>query len=140
MNSTFVTSTLTFTYDALSINIQAWFIPLDILAITSMICVILLSIVYLFLLIVDKACHTVPMLLIGNTCFIAFLAACSILSMSIFTLQNDLKQIKYQDPYCIFRGYTAYVVCTLFNFSFVLQAVHRYLTVVYPTRFFLHSA
>ncbi|CAF1414182.1 unnamed protein product [Adineta steineri] len=127
-------------YNATTINIESWFVLLDILAIICIIFVIILSIIYLFIIILDKTCHTIPLMLIGNTCFIAFLAGCSILSMCIFTLENDLKQIHYQDSLCIFRAYTAYVSCALFNFSFLLQAIYRYITVIYPSYLLWQSA
>jgi len=114
------------------INNQFLFIPLDILGILCMIFVIILSLIYLSIIIFDRTCHTIPLLLIGNTCLTALFAACCILSMCTFTLYNDVKQIDYPDSFCVFRGYTAYVSCALFNFSFLLQALYRYVIVVYP--------
>lgn len=118
---------------------EFWFIPLDILAILCMILVIMLASLYLSIIIFDKTCHTISMMLMGNSCFIALLAGCCILGMCLFTLENDLKQVHYQDSLCVFRGYTAYVSCSLFNFSFLLQALYRYMMVVYPSHFFWHS-
>ncbi|CAF1024113.1 unnamed protein product [Adineta ricciae] len=61
------------------------------------------------------------------------------LSLAVFTLENDLNQVQYYDSYCVFRGYMAYVVTFLQNYSYLLQAVYRYLIVVYPTRFIWQS-
>ncbi|CAF4337677.1 unnamed protein product, partial [Adineta steineri] len=47
-------------------------------------------------------------------------------------LINDLKQIYYPDSYCIFQAYISYATCAAFNYSFVLQALYRYIFVIYP--------
>jgi len=79
-------------------------------------------------------------MLIANSCLTAFIFGSDMLGTAIFMLQNDLKQIFYQDFFCIFRGYVGYVSATLFNFSFALQAIYRYIIVVYPNRLFCQSA
>lgn len=135
-----VTKPLLSMYNASPVTNETWFIPLDILAIVCIVLVIILAVLYLFIILLDKTCHTVPMMLVANTCLIALLAGCCILNMCVFTIENDLKQRNYQDPLCIFRAYTAYVSCALFNFSFLLQAVYRYVTIVYPTHFGWQSA
>jgi len=88
----------------------------------------------------DKTCHTVSMMLVANSYVASLVAACVLLSLCIFTLQNDLKQIYYQDSLCVFRGYLDYVISALFIHSFLIQASHRYVTVVHPTRLFWLSA
>ena len=100
---------------------------------------IILAIIFLLIIILDKTCHTVPMMLIANSYLSALIAGCSALSLGIFTFQNDLKQIQYQDSFCVFRGYISYVAGALFNYSFLLQALYRYLIVIYPTRLFFQS-
>lgn len=55
------------------------------------------------------------------------------LSMASFTLQNDFRQIIFQDSLCSFRVYASLAT---FNYSYLLQAVIRYVTVVYPTCLF----
>jgi hypothetical protein len=107
-----------------------------------MICTILLIILaslFLFIIIFDKTCHTVPMMLIGNTCLSAFVSGCILFSTSLFTLKNDLKQIHYEDALCIFRGYIQYSSFTVMDYSLALQALYRYVIVIYPTRLFLQS-
>ncbi|CAF3705680.1 unnamed protein product [Adineta steineri] len=61
------------------------------------------------------------------------------LFMVIFTLTNDIKQIEYQDRHCILRAYIGYVTCPAYNYSFLLQSIYRYLTVVHPNRPFWQS-
>ena len=54
------------------------------------------------------------------------------LSMTIFTLQTDIKRAIDEDSFCIFRGYIAYLAAALQNHSFALRAIYRYASVVYP--------
>ncbi|CAF0890138.1 unnamed protein product [Adineta steineri] len=118
------------------INIESWFIPFDILNIICLIIAIILTIIFLIIIIFDKTCHTVPMMLVANSCFVILMCASDILWISIFTLQRDLQLNQYQDIFCIFRGYLTYVLCAALNYSFLLQAFYRYLIVVYPARLF----
>jgi hypothetical protein len=120
--------------------IESWFIPFDILLIICSILIILLSIVFLLIIILDKTCHTISMLLIINTSLSGLIMGCILLSFSMFTLENDLRQIEYEDSFCIIRAYIGYVSYTLFNFSFTLQSIYRYMIVVYPTRLFYQSS
>ncbi|CAF4035806.1 unnamed protein product [Adineta steineri] len=122
-----------------TLDFQPWFIPLDILAMVCITLVIILAVLSLLIIILDKTCHTKSIILIANSFLIAFIAGCCILNLHIFTFQNDFKQIYYQDSLCIFRGYTTYVSCALFNYSFLLQAISRYMNVVYPNLLFWQS-
>jgi len=56
------------------------------------------------------------------------------LSIAIFTFENDRKQRIFQDELCAFRDYFGYVGTALLLYSFTLQAIYRYILVVYPTR------
>ncbi len=120
--------------------IESWFIPFDIFMIVCSTLVIIFAILFLFIIISDKTCHTVPMMLTANSCLTAFVLGCSMLSLCVFMLQNDLKQIQYQDSLCIFRAYIDYGSYALFKYSFLLQSIYRYVTAVYPNRFFWQSA
>jgi hypothetical protein len=101
--------------------------------------VIILGSLFLFFIVLDKTCHTVPMMLVANTCLSTLVLGCSMLSLRIFTFQNDLKQIQYEDSLCVFRAYVDYVSSALYIYSFLLQAIYRYVTVVYPNRLFFQS-
>ncbi|CAF1417276.1 unnamed protein product [Adineta steineri] len=118
------------------VTFETWFICFDIFMIIGLILTIILSSIFLLVIISDKTCHTLPMMLIANTCFSQFIFTSDILFMIIVTLKNDLKQIDYQDSLCIVRGYLSYALCIIMNCSFLLQALHRYILVVYPTRLF----
>ncbi|CAF1469547.1 unnamed protein product [Adineta steineri] len=120
-------------------NIESWFIPFDIVMIVCSVFAVILAMLFLIIIILDKTCHTVSMMLVANSC-LAELAFGSIsISMAIFTLQNDIKQIQYQDSLCVFRGFMGYVVAALQFYSFLLQAIYRYIIVIYPTRLFWQS-
>ncbi|CAF1362584.1 unnamed protein product [Adineta steineri] len=125
--------------NSLSTNIESWFIPIDILNIICLSSAIILVLIYLIIIIFDKTCHTVPMLLVANSCLAELLLSSNIFWVAIFTLQNDLKRQAYEDPFCIFRGYIGYVACCAQNYSYFLQAIYRYLKVIYPTRLFWQS-
>ncbi|CAF1508330.1 unnamed protein product [Adineta steineri] len=132
MNSTNFTSIS----NSSTINIESWFIPLDIINIICLTIVISLTIFFLIIIIFDKTCHTVPMMLVANSCLAVFLCASDILWISIFTLQRDIQSNQFQDIFCIFRGYLTYALCAVLDYSFLLQAFHRYVTVIYPVRLF----
>ncbi|CAF1408305.1 unnamed protein product [Adineta steineri] len=114
------------------INIESWFTPIDILIITFTTITIGLPILFLYLILLDKACHTIPMMLVANSCLTAFVFACTMFSSFIIMLRNDLERIYYPDSYCIFRAYISYGTCAVFNYSFVLQALYQYIRVIYP--------
>ena len=132
MNSTFMNNSI-------SITIQLWFIPLDILSIACNIFVIGLAIFFLFTIVFDKTCHTVPMVLVANSCFSELILGGNILWMSIFTLDNDLKQIQYEDSWCIFQGLISYSACAAQSYSYLLQSIYRYVTVIHPDRLYWQS-
>jgi hypothetical protein len=120
--------------------VESWFIPLDILMIVCTTLTIILSIIFLCIIILDKTCHTVPMMLTANSCLSALIAGYVLLSLSISTFQNDLKQIYFEDSLCFLRAYFNYVSNVLFIHSFLTQSIYRYVTVVYPTHLFWQSA
>jgi hypothetical protein len=140
MESTTFLSSLSKDTNATVINIQFWFIPLEIISVTSLILAIISAITFLLIVIIDKTCHTVPMMLVANSCLTEFICACNLLGMAIFALENDLKQIQYQDSLCIFRAYMTYAAGSLQYYSYLLQAIYRYLFVVYPARLTYQSA
>ena len=129
-----------FVNNSFTTAIESWFIPLDILGIVCNTVVMILAILFLLIILLDKTCWTVSMMLVAHSCLTELVGASVGLSIAIFTLQNDLKQIQYQDSFCIFRGYLSYTVCVLNNYSFLLHCIYRYVTAVYPTRLFWQSA
>ncbi len=101
-----------------TINIESWFIPFDVLNVICLIFGIILAVIFLFIVAIDKTCHTVPMTLVANSCLTALILASTLLGMALFTLQNDYKQIPYQDSLCIFLGYMTYVSAALQCYSY----------------------
>ncbi len=139
MNLTSYTTSVTFLNNATTPTAELWFIPFDILGITCLSLATILTIVYLFIIVIDKKCHTVRMMLVGNICLTGFICCTTHISIAVFTLQNDLKQIQYQDSLCIFRGYMSYASLALHVYSYVLSAIYQYVSIVYPTRLFWKS-
>jgi hypothetical protein len=118
------------------ISIEQWFIPFDIFSFICTGFVIVVAIIFLLIIIFDDTCHTIPMLLIANSCLAELICGTVIFSMNVYTFQNDLKQLPYQDSLCVFRGYLSLSSCAIQNYSFLLQSIHRYTTVVYPNSLF----
>ncbi|CAF1285314.1 unnamed protein product [Adineta steineri] len=119
--------------------IELWFIPFDILMIICTIIVILIATIFLIIIILDKTCHTIIMMHVANSCLVELIYAIQLLGVAIFALKNDLQQIQYQDSLCIFRAYIGYVAYGMQNYSYLLQAIYRYITVVYPSYLFYQS-
>ncbi|CAF4069751.1 unnamed protein product [Adineta steineri] len=107
--------------------------------IISLIIAIGLSICSLLIIIFDTTCHTLPMMLVANSSLTQILFATVLLMMTIFSLENDIKQRYYYDLFCIIRGYLSYASCTAMNYSFLLQAIYRYIIVFYPINLFWQS-
>ncbi|CAF1039421.1 unnamed protein product [Rotaria sordida] len=130
---------MTFENHSIIINIESWFIPFDILMIMSTALAIVLALIFLLTIILDKTCHTVPMMLVANSCLAEFIFGSDMLGMALFTFQNDFHQNYYPDSLCIFRGYLGYIVTILQNYSYLLQAIYRYIIIIYPTHLFWQS-
>ncbi|CAF0842153.1 unnamed protein product [Adineta steineri] len=116
------------------INNQAWFIPIDILLIICLTLAIILAMIFLFIVFIDSSCQTVAMILIANSCFSGLSLAVALLWSTIVTFHNDLNQIQYQDATCIMRAYFIYVTFAALCYSLLLQAIYRYIIVIYPNR------
>jgi hypothetical protein len=123
-----------------TIHNESWFIPFDIINVICLSFVIISAITFLLIIIIDKTCHTVPMMLVAYSCLAELIFGSTLLGAAVFTLYNDLKQIQYQDRLCIFHGYMVLVACSFQNYSYLLQAIYRYVVVVYPARLSYQSA
>ncbi|CAF1444620.1 unnamed protein product [Adineta steineri] len=120
-------------------SIESWFIPVDILIIICDVSSVILAILFLIIIIRDRTCRTVPMMLVGNSCFATLMFGSAMVNLTSLTLEKDLIQIYSHDLFCIFAGYLIHVTCAAQNYSFLLQAIYRYLLILHPTRFFWHS-
>ena len=60
-------------------------------------------------------------------------------SLFVWLIFLDRKQIEYQDSLCVFRAYLTYISPGLITYSFFIQALHRYLSVVYQRHLFFKS-
>ncbi|CAF0896509.1 unnamed protein product [Adineta ricciae] len=116
-----------------TVEFKWWFIAIDVLMILSSILSILLALIFLLIVLFNKTCHTVPIMLTTNSCFTQILYGSVILSLATFSLENDRQQKVYQDSFCTLRGYLGYVGTGLLLYSLVLEAIYRYIVIVYPT-------
>jgi hypothetical protein len=140
MNSTLSTASVTFLNNPLRTQVESWFIPLDILAIICLALSIIITTIYLVIIILDKTCHTVRMMLMANVYLTGCICGYVHLAITVFTFRNDLQQIQYQDSLCIVRGYFSYASCAVLCYSYVSSAIYQYMVIVYPTRLFWVSA
>jgi hypothetical protein len=119
---------------------EPWFIPFDIMMIVWCAVAIACFSIFLIVIICDRTCHTVTMMLVAHSCLCECVFSMDVLAMVVFTFQNDLKRLAAVDSLCITRGFIGYIATFLQNHSYLLQAIFRYLKVVYPHRAFLQSA
>ena len=133
MNSTSINDSFVLIY-------ESWFLPIDVITNVCILIGIILALVFFIFILHDKTCHTVPMLLVGNSCFIGIIFGIVMYAMNLFKLLNDVQQNVYRDFFCNCRGYLGYATCSILNFSYFLQAMYRYVRVVYPNRLFYQTA
>lgn len=115
---------------------EFWILPNDILMIICSVLILVFSSLFLLIILIDKTCHTNTMILVGNTFSIGLILGYVLIHSSIFIYLNDLENNLIEDSLCIIRAYIGYVSYTLMNCSFVLQALNRYLLVLYLTRLY----
>ncbi|CAF3693838.1 unnamed protein product [Adineta steineri] len=121
-------------------NFESWFIIMNITIIFFLILAILIAIIFLLIVAFNKTCHTVPIMLTTNSCLVEIIYGSITLSLAVFTFQNDTKQLAYQDALCTFRGYLAFVGTAIYLYSFTLQAIYRYISVVHTAHISWQSA
>jgi len=124
---------MTFNNNSIKLNIESWFIPMDILMIICTCFVIIVALIFVIIIIFDKKFRTVPMMLLCNSFLSELIFGCIMLSMSIFTFKNDLKEIEYEDLFCIFRGYMSYSISSVRSHSYLLQSLYCYISIIYPS-------
>ncbi|CAF1450157.1 unnamed protein product [Adineta ricciae] len=139
MSGNFSIQATLFTTNSTAIINEFWFVPSDILMIICSTLIILLSGLFLLVIVVDKTCHTIPMLLTAHSYIALLIIGCDLLGLATFMLKNDLKQLEYEDSICAVRGYICYTASAVTMYSYLLQSIHRYLTTVYPHRLFWQS-
>ena len=122
-----------------TLTIEYWYIPLDIFRLLCIIITTILSLTCLLLIVLNKTCRTVPMMLVGNTCLAQLICVCTSFILLLFTFKNDWKQIQFEDSLCKFRGYINYSITVIQNSSYNLQSIHRYLIIVHPSLRFYRS-
>ena len=122
-----------------TINNESWFIPIDIITNVCIACALILVTIFFVIILFDKTCQTIPMMLVGNSCLSGIVFGIVIFTINLFKLVNDFKQIEYKDSFCSFRGYAGYASCSILNCSFLLQSIYRFIRIIYPTRLIFQS-
>ena len=109
------------------IDFKPWFIVVDITIIILLAFTVLLAVCFLTIVILNKTCHTMPILLTCNSCIAEIVYGCNMMSIAVFSLENDRKRRIFQDPLCVFRDYLGYVGTGMLLYSLTLQALYRYI-------------
>ncbi|CAF1164234.1 unnamed protein product [Adineta ricciae] len=94
-----------------------------------------LATLFLITILIDKKSKKIPiMVLVANSCLSSIVFGIDMLVCFLIALNNDLKEIRTEDSLCKFRAYVAYSACGVFDYSFFIQALYRYNTIIHPKR------
>ncbi len=118
---------------------ETWRIVVGISSIIPLVVAILLALIFLIIVIHNRTCRTVPLMLTCNSCIATIIFGSNMLAIAVFALHNDIKRRAFQDIFCTFRDYLGFLGTALLLYSFALQALYRYIIVVYPARVSWHS-
>ena len=118
---------------------ESWFIALDAISIALLVMTLLLSAILFIITVLGETRRTVPAALGMNSCTVHIFFGSVLLSMSLFTLENDWKRRVYHDSLCSLRGYLIYVGHSLFLYSLTSQAFYRYVIIIHPARLWWQS-
>lgn len=121
------------------VDFKPWFLVVDITIIILLAFAVLLAVCFITIVILNKTCQTMPTFLTCSSCIAEIVYGCNMMSIAIFSLENDRKQRIFQDSLCVFRDYLGYVGTGMLLYSLTLQALYRYIIVVYPRRLFWQS-
>ncbi|CAF1612216.1 unnamed protein product [Adineta ricciae] len=122
------------------IQAELWFIPFDIIMIICTSLTILLGMLFLIICITNRTCWSIQMLLTCNICVAEIFLGCALLNMALFTFEKDFQLNIFSLTFCFAIGFCGYVADCAQNYSYLLIAIYRYISVVYPTRIVWLSA
>ena len=118
---------------------ESWFIPMDIIMIIPLSICTILGVVFLFLVATHRTCWSVPMLFICNSCFVEIALSCVLLATVIYTLKQDLRKELGDIASCVFTMFIVYSLFAAEYYSYLLTALYRYISIVYPNHRFWQS-
>ena len=116
------------------ITTESWFLSFDSIMIITISLSIILGLIFLLIVITHRRCWSISMLLICNSCLAEVFLSCVLLCMAVFAFQNDLKHETGNISFCITISFLCYVTDAMQNYSYLLTAMYRYMSVVYPGR------
>lgn len=134
MNATFLPMATIFYNDLAENNSEAWFIATDVLQLAISILDVVLAILFLCCIVVDKILRTAPIILAINSCLSELMLTSTLLWTASIALKNDLQRARYPDSFCVLRCYLIHCGCFLQGYSYLLQAVYRYILILHPSR------
>ncbi|CAF1240546.1 unnamed protein product [Didymodactylos carnosus] len=111
--------------------IEPWYIAVDIILITACVTAIVLSLLCLIVILLNRQLHTVSNLLVFNSCLCELIFSSVMLAVAGYLCYSDIHQLTVPTPLCAFRGYFGYTTVAAQNWSYLIQAIHRYICVVH---------
>lgn len=114
-------------------DLPVWIILLDVLQVTLDIVAVIVGVVFVSVIIIDKLYTRVSLVLAANSCLVELLCSICMCSMNTLTLYNDIKKINSSDWFCMLLGYLSFTTVGLQYYTYLLQAMYRYILAIYPT-------
>lgn len=114
-------------------DLPVWIILLDVLQVTLDIVAVIVGVVFVSVIIIDKLYTRVSLVLAANSCLVELLFSICMCSMNTLTLYYDIKKINSSDWFCMLLGYLSFTTVGLQYYTYLLQAMYRYILAIYPT-------
>lgn len=119
----------------------SWYIPIDILIIIISLLTAIFAFIFIVIIIFNRTLRNLSTVLSSHTCLSIAFFSLTITLIAVHQYQCDTMStadsMMCNDSFCIIRNYLNTVGTTWALYSFLIQAIHRYLTVVYPSKLLL---
>jgi hypothetical protein len=121
----------------------SWYIPIDILIILISLVTAIFALIFVVIIIFNRSLRNLATVLSSHTCLSIAFFSLTITLIAVHQYQCDMtssaESMVCDDSFCIIRNYLNTVGTTWALYSFLIQAIHRYLTVVYPSKLVLKT-
>lgn len=118
----------------------SWYIPIDIFTIIISLLTTIFALIFILVIIFNRTLRNLATILSSHTCLSIAYFSLTITSIAIHQYQCDTTSTAdstvCDDFSCIIRNYMNTVGTTWALYSFLIQALHQYLSVVYPSKLF----
>lgn len=121
----------------------SWYIPVDILTIVISLLTIILALSFILITIFNRTLRNLANVLSSHTCLSIAFFSLTITLIAVHQYQCDTTDVAdnmvCNDSLCVIRSYLNTVGTVWALYSFLIQAIHRCLTVVYSSKLFLKT-